>query len=156
MPKVNEMTDVTTRGRNEKWIIWHGNIHLMPLSQHLPHQLEANTQMISEVEVVQHVNDVVRSIGILLAEFIENANLNERLMVEALLVPNDFDCDIVICFMVQCANNLAETAFANHFQNLVAIANVIMNHLGRKRKKNWINFSELLRWNLADADVAQH
>lgn len=103
--------------------------------EHLPHQLEADTQMIPKVEVVQHVNDVVRSIGVLLAEFVENAHLDERLMVEALFVSDDFDCDILICFVVQCANHLPKAALANHLQDLIAIANVIVNHL-RMRKFN--------------------
>lgn len=92
--------------------------------------------MISKVEVVQHVNDVVRSVGVLFAEFIENANLDERLMMEALFVANDFDCDILIGFVVEGANNLAEAALANHLENLVAITNVIMNHLwdGKRRE----------------------
>lgn len=94
-----------------------------------PHQFKTNAQMIPKVEIVQHVNDVVRSIGIFFTKFIENANLDERLMMKTLFVANDFDCNILIDFMVQCANHLPETAFANHFQYFIAIANVVMNHL---------------------------
>jgi hypothetical protein len=94
-----------------------------------PHQLEADTQMIPEVEIVQHVDDVVRSIGILLAEFVEYANLHERLMVEALFVANDFDCDVLIGFVVQGTDDLSEAALANHLQDLVAVTDVVVNHL---------------------------
>lgn len=91
--------------------------------------------MISKVEVVQHVNDVVRSVGVLFAEFIENANLDERLMMEALFVANDFDCDILIGFVVERSNHLPEAALANHLENLVAITNVIVNHLREREGK---------------------
>lgn len=103
-------------------------------NQHLPHQLETNTQMIAEVEVVQHVNDVVRSVGVLLAEFIEDAHLDERLVVEALFVADDFDCDVLVGLVVQCANHLTEAAFPNHLQDLVAIADVVVNHLKWSRE----------------------
>jgi hypothetical protein len=94
--------------------------------------------MISKVEVVQHVNDVVRSVGILFAEFVENANLDQCLMVEALFVANDFDCDILIGFVVECTNNLSKASFSNHLENLVAITDVIVNHLkaGDGKKRN--------------------
>jgi hypothetical protein len=101
----------------------------MKIVRHLPHQLEANTQMISKVEVVQHVNDVVRSVGVLFAEFVENANLDERLMMEALFVANDFDCDILIGFVVERSNHLSKAALSNHLEDFVAITNVIVHHL---------------------------
>jgi hypothetical protein len=85
--------------------------------------------MISKVEVVQHVNDVVRSVGVLFAEFIENANLDERLMMEALFVANDFDCDILIGFVVEGSNHLSKAALSNHLEDFVAITNVIVHHL---------------------------
>lgn len=85
--------------------------------------------MIPKVEIVEHVNDIVRLISILLAQFVENAHLYECLMMESLLIANDFDCHILIGFMIQCTNDLSETSFANHLQYLVAIANVIMNDL---------------------------
>lgn len=48
-------------------------------SRHLPHQLETYTQVIPKVEIVQHVNDVVRSIGIFLSKLIKNTNFDEGL-----------------------------------------------------------------------------
>ena len=96
---------------------------------HSPHQFEANTQMISKVEVVQHVNDVVRSVGVLFAELVENANFDEGLMVEALFVANNFDCDILIGLVVEGPNHLSKAALANHFEDFVAITNMVVNHL---------------------------
>jgi hypothetical protein len=114
---------------NESWR--HGKFD----QSHSPHQLEANTQMISKVEVVQHVNDVVRSVGVLFAEFVENANFDQCLMMEALFVANDFDCDVLIGLVVQSTNHLSKASLTNHLENLVAIANVIVNHLEKRKEE---------------------
>lgn len=89
--------------------------------------------MIPEVEVVEHVDNVVRSISVFLAEFIENANFDEGLMMEAFLVADDFDCDVLIRFVVESSDNLPETSLSNNLKNLVAITNVIVNHLRREK-----------------------
>ena len=85
--------------------------------------------MISKVEVIQHVNDVVRSVGVLFAELVEDADFDEGLMVEALFVANDFDSDVLIGLVVKGPNHLSEAALANHFEDLVAITNMVVNHL---------------------------
>lgn len=66
-------------------------------------------------------------------------------MMEALLVANDFDCDILIGFVVEGPNDLSEAALANYLQDFVAIANVIMNNLTKIRKV-LINVSEFYMW----------
>lgn len=66
-------------------------------------------------------------------------------MMEALLVANDFDCDILIGFVVEGPNDLSEAALANYLQDFVAIANVIMNNLTKIRKV-LINVSEFYIW----------
>lgn len=123
-------------------------------AQNLPHQLKADTQMIPEVEIVQHMDDVVRSIGVFLTEFVKYANLNECLMMEAFLVADNFDCDILICFVVQSSDDLTKASFSNHFENLVAVTNVIVNHLRRvkvliilsvNKKKHYCLYSKRTR-----------
>ena len=59
-------------------------------------------------------------------------------MVEALFVANDFDCDILICFMIQCANHLTKTSLSNHLQNLITVTNVIVDNLQNIKKNNFI------------------
>jgi hypothetical protein len=85
--------------------------------------------VISKVEIVEHVNNVVRLIGVLFAQLIENANLNKSLMMETLLVTNNFDCHILIGFVIQCPDDLTKATLADHFEYLVAIADVIVNDL---------------------------
>jgi hypothetical protein len=66
--------------------------------------------VIPEVEVIQHVDNVVRSVGVFLAQLVEYANLDQRLVMKSLLVANDFDCDILIGFVVERPNDLTERA----------------------------------------------
>lgn len=75
------------------------------------------------------MNYVVRLIGVLFAELIKNANFDECLMMESLLVANNFDCHILIGFVIQCPYDLPKATLANYFQYLIAIADVIMNNL---------------------------
>jgi hypothetical protein len=95
--------------------------------------------VVPEVEVIQHVDNVVRSVGVFLAQLVENAHLDQRLMMKSLLVADDFDCDILIGFVVHGSNDLPERALTDHLEYLVAIADVIMDDLrvsdGRIRGK---------------------
>ena len=43
--------------------------------------------MTSEVEIVEHVDDVVHAVLVAPAQVVQNANLDQRLVMEALLIP---------------------------------------------------------------------
>lgn len=75
------------------------------------------------------MDHVVRSVGVLLAQFVQQSNLDECLMMEALLVADDFDGDVRIGFVVERSDHLAEAAFADDLQNLVAIGYVVVGDL---------------------------
>lgn len=102
-------------------------------SKDSPQQFEANAQVIPKVEIVEHVDYVVRLVGVLLAQLVEDSHLNECLMMEPLLVADDFDCHILIGFVIQRPDDLSEAPLANHLQYLVAIAYVVMNNLRESR-----------------------
>ena len=51
-----------------------------------PHKLEGDTQVVSEVEVVQHVDDVVGALLVSAPQVIQNLHLHQSLLVEPLLV----------------------------------------------------------------------
>lgn len=85
--------------------------------------------MIPEVEIVEHVDDVMRIVRVLLAQLVQDAHLDQRLVVEPLLVPNYLDGHMMIRFMVQRTNHLAEAALAYHLQDLVPVRDVVMDHL---------------------------
>lgn len=85
------------------------------LSRSVPHELEADAQMVSEVEVVQHVDDVVDAILVLGSEMVQDAHLDQSLMMEPLLVANDLDGHVLIGAVIQSSYHLTETSFANDF-----------------------------------------
>ena len=85
--------------------------------------------MIPEVKVIEHVYNVVRSVAVFLAQLIQDSHLDKCLMMEALLVADNFDGHVQSSFVVQRTNHLSKTAFANHLENFVAIADVVMNDL---------------------------
>jgi len=91
--------------------------------------------MIPKVEIIQHVNNVVRSIAVLLAQFIENPNLHQGLVMEALLVSNDFYRNVLISFVIQGSYHLPKASFANHFKDLKTIADVIVNNLKQQTRE---------------------
>lgn len=61
-------------------------------------------------------------------------------MMEALLVADDFDRNILIGFVVECANHLAKASLSNHLENLVTVTNVIVDNLQERRDGNLIKF----------------
>lgn len=85
--------------------------------------------MISEVNIVKHVNDVVRSIGVLLPQLIENSHFDQRLMMKSLLIANYLDRHKLICFVIERTYDLSEASLADDFENFITIADVIVNHL---------------------------
>lgn len=86
--------------------------------------------MVAEIERIQHVDHVVRSVGVFLAQFVQQPDLDEGLMMEALLVADDLDGDVRVGFVVECSDHLAEAAFADDLENLVAIGYVVVGNLG--------------------------
>lgn len=71
--------------------------------------------MIPEVEVLQHVDDVVIAVLILFSQVVQDADLDQRLVMESLLIPYDFDGDMLVGHVVQGPDDLPETALAYYF-----------------------------------------
>lgn len=90
--------------------------------------------MVAEVEVVQHVYDMVASVRVLLPQLVQYPNLDEGLMVEALLVADDLDCDVLLGFVVQRPDHLSEAALADNLQDLVPVADVVVHNLKTNKK----------------------
>lgn len=51
-------------------------VHSFVRSLHLPHQLETDTQVIAEIEIVLHVDHVVFIVWILFPQFVQNSHFN--------------------------------------------------------------------------------
>ena len=70
-------------------------------SSHSPHELKANAEVVAEVEVVQHVDDVVAALHVLGPEGIQDLHLHQGLVMETLLVANDLNGHRGIGLVVQ-------------------------------------------------------
>jgi hypothetical protein len=110
--------------------------------------------MVAEVEMVGHTDQVVFGIGILGAhqtdklverfahsiqtrkkrlhstypfvQVVQDLDFNNRLTVEALLVPDNLDGYILACLVIVALGHLTKRTFAQHIQDLVAIHKMIM------------------------------
>jgi len=87
------------------------------------HELEHDAQMIAKVERRVHSNDSV--IMVPLSQMLKDFDLNQRLSMEPLFVPNDLNGNLTLCFMVRGPNDLTKGSFANDFQDFIAVAYVI-------------------------------
>lgn len=63
-------------------------------------QLEGDTLVVPEGEVVQHVDDMVGAVRVLSAEVIQNPNLFFRLPVESLLIPDQLQRHVLLILVV--------------------------------------------------------
>jgi len=64
--------------------------------------------------------------GYRLLNVLQYLDLYQRLPVEPLLVPNDLDCNLLACLVIQGLHNLAKGPFPKLFKKLVAIRQVIV------------------------------
>lgn len=85
--------------------------------------------MISKIEVVQHVYDIVRLVFILQPEMVEDPDLHQRLVMEALLVADDLDGHLAPGAVVQGSDHLAEGSLANDLEDLVSVGYVVVDLL---------------------------
>ena len=59
------------------------------MDEYPPHQLEGDAEVVAEVEVVEHVDDVVVAILVPASQVVQDLHFHQRLLVESLLVPGD-------------------------------------------------------------------
>ena len=92
---------------------------------------------IPEGEVVEHVDDVAAIVFILFSQMFQDSDLFLGLSVKPLLVSHHFQGDMLMSLVVVNLQNLSKRAFANHFQNLITISNVVMRDVNvRTLNKN--------------------
>ena len=68
--------------------------------------------MLTEDHEVLHSNDVVLIVAILRVQELQYAQLHAGLVLELLLVANDFDGDDLLCPVVEALDGLTEAALA--------------------------------------------
>lgn len=97
-----------------------------------PHQLEGNAQMPAKVRIVQHMYYVMRSIAVLFAQLVQNVELHDGLVEEALLISDYLDGHMCVGLVIECPDHLAKAALANHLQNLIAKGYMIVLNLAKE------------------------
>jgi len=85
--------------------------------------------VVAEGEVIVHANDVCRIVLIDLAELVQDPDFLLRLSMETLFIANHLQSDIDAVLVVEDMHHLSKTAFADHFEHLIAVGNVIMWNL---------------------------
>ena len=72
------------------------------------------------------MDDIAGVVLVLLPQVLEDPDLLLGLPVEPLLVSHHFEGDMLMSLVVVNLQNLSKGAFANHFQNLITVSNVVM------------------------------
>ena len=89
-------------------------------------QVKRNTQVISKVKMILDVNHAMVIGGVLLLQMAKDLDLDNALLFEALLVPNDFDGNVMAFLVVIALDDLPKGALSKEREDLVAVANVVM------------------------------
>lgn len=84
--------------------------------------------MLSKHAVIVNPNDIVLVILIVEIKVFENLKFHACLILELLLVSDDFDCDHFLSFMVHALDGLSETSLAQKFEYFVPISKMILKN----------------------------
>lgn len=96
------------------------------LVQVLPQQLERNANVIAKKEVIDHVYDVARIVGIAPAHVLQQLNLDEALPMELLAIAQHLQGDLGVTLVIVRAHHLAKRALPQLVEDLVAIGDVVV------------------------------
>lgn len=94
-------------------------------------ELEGHADVVSEGEVLQHVNDVHARILVLLLQVLQDADLLRCLPVEALLVADHFQSHMCLSLVVKGLHHLQEEKEEHD-----AVINLRLDILDVKKQKN--------------------
>lgn len=92
------------------------------------HQFEGDAEMLSEDDVVLHVNDVHRVFLVVLSQILEDLQLHSSLVVVLLLVLYDFDGHFFLTLVIEALDSYAERALAKELDYFVSVPYVIFKH----------------------------
>ena len=76
--------------------------------------------------MVSHVDYIHRVIFVQLAQMLQDSDLLLRLAMEAFFVTHHLQGDVRIGFVVEGLDDLAEASLANHFEDFIAVAHVVV------------------------------
>jgi len=89
-------------------------------------ELEGDASMVTECEIVTHVNYIHTVIFIQFPQMFQDPDLLLSLPMKAFLIANHFESHVYVILVIEGLDDLAETSLPDHFENLIAIANVIV------------------------------
>mmetsp|Transcript_39621 Transcript_39621/g.122506 ORF Transcript_39621/g.122506 Transcript_39621/m.122506 type:complete len:503 (-) Transcript_39621:437-1945(-) len=115
-----EVADRAERHRGEA-------VGLVQVVEALPVQLERDHHVVAELEVRQHPDDVGRAVGVLAVQMLEDFHLDEGLLVELLLVLDDFQRDVLPRLVVERLAHLPEAPASERREQLVAERDVVLH-----------------------------
>lgn len=92
-------------------------------------QLECDANVIAKGEVFQHVYDIHRVVAVLLFKMFQDANLLLGLTVEAFLVSDHLQGDVLLHLVIIGFDHLAEAALADDLEHLVSVSDVVVRHV---------------------------
>lgn len=70
--------------------------------------------MVSKIEVFLHVYDIMHAFLVTFPQVVQYSNLYESLVMESLLIPNDFDCHMLLGHVIESSDHLSEATFTYH------------------------------------------
>jgi hypothetical protein len=82
--------------------------------------------MVTESKLLENPHYVPFVIGICLLEGLKDTSFDLTLLVELLLVPEDFDSDSLSVFVVVTVKDLTERAFTDLALNFVSVGDVVL------------------------------
>lgn len=91
-------------------------VALYKLIQVHAQQLKGHADMVAEGEIFKHVHNIHGAVAILLAQVLQDADLLLCLTVEALLIANHFQSQMLLQFVVVYLGHLTEATFTNNLK----------------------------------------
>lgn len=84
--------------------------------------------MLAEDAVVVDPDDVVLVVFVVEVEVLQNLQLHAGLVLELLLVPDDFNGHHLLSLVVQALDGLSETTLAQELEDFVSVAKMVLKN----------------------------
>ena len=83
--------------------------------------------MLAEHERLQDAHDVLLVLGVVVFQLLQDAGLDQALLVEALLVAKDLECYHFLLLVVEALEDLTKGTLTDAFLHLESVGNVIVH-----------------------------
>lgn len=83
--------------------------------------------MLAEQKTVDYTNYTLFIVGVLKVQILEDASLYETLLMESLLVSQNFEGDSIASLMVGALEDRAERALTHRFLDFISVSNLVLD-----------------------------